>query len=249
MLNPVFAEIRISEVELNPPGVDKSNEWIEFYSTDNIDLNGWTIQTSRNKELKLNGTYSSYFVINTSYGVLTNENIKLFLNNKEGKTIDETIIIYDRDDDKLTWSYCSGKWLYGEVTKGKENICKEEDETSEEEDETSEEEEEDDEEDEEDEEETSKTTTKTKDNEEDEEEIISVTSETKNPKVNEQQVQITEKIIYLGGKPGEDNTETITGVVVYESTNEKIKDYSVYSLLIMSLIFNIVLVIERFKNK
>jgi len=54
LINFVYAEIRINEVELNPAGSDGGKEWIELYSDSLINLEGWKLVNHDNKVLFLN---------------------------------------------------------------------------------------------------------------------------------------------------------------------------------------------------
>ena len=44
LLISCVSAIRINEVELNPEGTDAGNEWIELFSSEEIDLTGWTLK-------------------------------------------------------------------------------------------------------------------------------------------------------------------------------------------------------------
>lgn len=114
--------VRINEVELNPPGDDNYNEWIELYSDSQIDIINWRIENAAGKNMSFNASFSNYYVFNTSYSLLTNTNQKIKLFDSNGTLISETAVINDSYDDIRTWQYCSG-WVLLNSSRGLENIC------------------------------------------------------------------------------------------------------------------------------
>ena len=121
-LNFVSA-IRINEVELNPEGSDSGNEWIELYSQDNANLDGFRIVNHLNKSINLSGSFSGFFVINFSRQWLNNIEEYVMLFNNEG-LVDKTPIFKDAFNDNRTWQYCN-EWVFRNSTRGIENNCQE----------------------------------------------------------------------------------------------------------------------------
>ena len=120
----IASAVRINEVELNPGGDDKGNEWIELYSESHFDLNGLTIMNVKGKNISINGSFSGFFIVNTPYSFLANEKQKLTLF-KNNEKIDETPEITDKADDSRSWQLCS-EWIFAESSKEEENSCQEE---------------------------------------------------------------------------------------------------------------------------
>ncbi len=114
--------LRINEVELNPAGDDYGNEWIEFYSDNVVNLDGWRIENVKGKNMSLNGSFSDYKIVTGIYNFLTNEKQKLILYDNLGNKVDETIEISDTGNDARSWQFCEG-WEFSESTMEKENNC------------------------------------------------------------------------------------------------------------------------------
>lgn len=114
--------ININEVELNPAGSDSGFEWIELYSSNEIDLNGWKIMNNDNQSLELNQSFNGYFIINLKGQWLDNSNEKVFLYNGNN-LISETILLSDSNNDNKAWQYCNGNWNFITQTKGSINSC------------------------------------------------------------------------------------------------------------------------------
>lgn len=115
--------LRINEVELNPAGTDKENEWVEFYSQNEVNLDGWHIRNVKEKNFYLNGSFSGYFSIITPYNFLANDKQKLSLYNGD-ELIDETSEITDSKNDDFSWQLCD-KWVFAESSRNKKNNCPE----------------------------------------------------------------------------------------------------------------------------
>lgn len=118
----LVSAIRINEVELNPAGEDSGNEWIELYSDNVINLDGWRIENVKGKNLSLNGSFSDYKIIIGSSNFLTNEKQKLILYDNSGSKVDETDVVSDTSNDGRSWQFCE-EWEFSESTKEKENNC------------------------------------------------------------------------------------------------------------------------------
>jgi len=83
LIIPNISAIIINEVELNPAGDDTGNEYIEFYSKDEINLTEYKIINNDGNELQLNQTFTGYFVFTFEKQWLDNsdEKISLYKNN------------------------------------------------------------------------------------------------------------------------------------------------------------------------
>lgn len=119
-----ISAIFISEIEINPLGVDSGNEWIEFYSEEEINLENYTLKNNDGDFIFLNFRFKGYFVFSLEKQWLDNSDEKVFL--YRGETlINETEIFEDSLNDEFTWQLCD-KWGFLDVTKGEKNDCKEE---------------------------------------------------------------------------------------------------------------------------
>ncbi|PIO08573.1 hypothetical protein COU59_01170 [Candidatus Pacearchaeota archaeon CG10_big_fil_rev_8_21_14_0_10_34_12] len=116
----VFA-ITITEVELNPSGNDHGSEWIELYSKNSVDLEGYKLVNKDNGSIKLNGSFQGYYVYTFSTQWLDNSDEKVFLY-KDSELIYETDIFEDSKNNDLTWQICDS-WGFKESTKSEENSC------------------------------------------------------------------------------------------------------------------------------
>lgn len=125
--------IRINEVEANPSGQDKGNEWIELYSENEVNVEGYYLQAD-DKTFNLSGTFSGYFIIQFTGLWIDNSNETVFLKNLEG-IVDDTGVFADSGNDEKTWSFCESEWILITGTKNEDNGCDDEineEETSEE---------------------------------------------------------------------------------------------------------------------
>ena len=111
----------ITEFELNPPGSDSGNEWIEFFSEDEIDLEGYKIINNDGDEKNLEGIFSGYFIYKLEGQWLDNSDEKIFLY-KNNELIFETDLTYDSKNNDKTLQYCD-YWFLGDSTKGEKNDC------------------------------------------------------------------------------------------------------------------------------
>jgi hypothetical protein len=123
-VSSIFAEVRINEVELNPAGSDAGHEWVELYSDNLVDLNGWKLVNHDNKNKMLDGNLQGYLVINLDGQWLDNENESLNLFNSEGSLISFTPILKDSTNNDKTWSYCgSNSWSLVTASPEAANNC------------------------------------------------------------------------------------------------------------------------------
>jgi len=115
--------VRINEVELNPQGTDSGNEWLELYSETEVNLTNWGIRNIAGKNMSFNASFSGYYILDTTYTLLTNDNEKLFLIDAGKNEVYETNYMNDSGDDGKTWQYCEGEWKFTDNTKNSENSC------------------------------------------------------------------------------------------------------------------------------
>jgi len=221
-----FSAIIISEVELNPPGKDVGNEWVEFYSEDYVSLGGYTILNNDGGVIELSGNFSGIFVYEFGGQWLDNSDEKILLY-KGGELVDETEILDDSNNDDFSWIYCSG-WKFKEGSKGEDNNCDGEEEKKGEirigiEEVTSEE-----------------STV---------EETISVESKDDNTETTitgeaiiEEDVGDDEKVIYLNSKSIKSQNDID---VLFKSRGEIIKNYAIYVFALFCVIIIYILLIDR----
>jgi len=117
-----FAEVIISEIELNPAGSDSGNEWIELHSDSIVNLNGWKLINSDGGEYPLNESFEGFWVIRFEKQWLDNkdESVSLINNSEE---IFKSDILDDSSNDIKSWQYCNGSWKFSDSSPGSENNC------------------------------------------------------------------------------------------------------------------------------
>lgn len=126
MIIPLVSAVKITEVELNPTGSDSGNEWIELYSKEEINLEGYRLINNDGDEIIFNESlrFSGYYSYILSKQWLDNSDEKIFL--YEGDSlIDETEIFEDGKNNDKTWQLCGNSWEFKESSKGGENNCEE----------------------------------------------------------------------------------------------------------------------------
>ena len=118
--------IFINEADLNPSGNDNSNttiEWVELYSEEQFNLDGYYLETLSGKIRNLSGSFSGYFVFESSRW-LRNTNEKVMLKDSSGEVLSETEIIEEETgNDFKGWSKCGSDWIFVELSYGNENLC------------------------------------------------------------------------------------------------------------------------------
>ena len=117
----IVYSIQINEVESNPAGNDAGQEWIEFYSKQEVNLSEYKITNNDGQEMQTNAAFSGYYVLNLEKQWLDNSNEKVILM-KDGKIIDETLVFSDSTNNGNTWNFCTS-WILIGATKGAENNC------------------------------------------------------------------------------------------------------------------------------
>ena len=217
----IYASVRINEIELNPAGEDNGNEWVELYSDEQIEINGWKIRSSNGRNMSFNASFSGYYILTCSRNLLTNANNSITLFDEHNKEIDSAGAFSDNANNDKTWQYCNGEWQFIESTKGEDNACEEkinsktELETNEQVEQVSENEE--------------ATIVETNYNNFNEE-----TNET----INEQN-----KVIILKNRVREDNS------IIYKSKKEYIREYAPYAFALFCIFIIAILLIEKQRTK
>jgi len=106
----LVSAIRINEIEINPIEGSEGNEWIEFYSNEEINITGWQIYDGLKSPRKIftisNETIiekKGYYIIELSSAYLNNDGDFVTIYDKEGNKIDETIKLKDITKSQETW--------------------------------------------------------------------------------------------------------------------------------------------------
>jgi len=106
------AEVEITEVELNPEGRDSGNEWVELFSEEEIDLEGWYLKNGDGDRYNLSVLIDGYEIITFDSQWLDNNEEFVILYNGDNEKIDETDELKDDDDDESTWQICERDWIF-----------------------------------------------------------------------------------------------------------------------------------------
>lgn len=116
--------IIINEVELNPEGDDQGFEWVELYSEEEFDLEGYYLENNDGDIYKLSGVFSDYFVVQFESQWLDNSDEKVYLKN-DNEIIDETPVFTDEENNVLSWGWCDSvnDWRFTPSTQGQGNEC------------------------------------------------------------------------------------------------------------------------------
>lgn len=232
--------IKITEVEANPAGTDTGKEWVEIYSDEEINLDGWKLVNNDGNEFELNGSFEGYFIIELKTQWLDNSEEKVSLYNGANLE-DETKVFDDSGNDDKTWQYCTG-WNFVGATKGKESDCgsgSQEDEDNS----NADEEEPADETPASDDEEDSAPEDEEDESEKDDGKINLITgnSVAQNDDDDGSEVQSKRVINLNSPKQGSESGSK----TVYESKNERIKNYAIYGFIGFLVLVIIVLLIKR----
>src|SRR3989344_5504589 len=59
---PIVLGLNLNEIEQNPFGQDAGNEWVELYSSEEINLEGYYLQAD-DKIYNLSGSFSGFLVV------------------------------------------------------------------------------------------------------------------------------------------------------------------------------------------
>ncbi|MDO8564161.1 MAG: hypothetical protein Q7R87_04080 [Nanoarchaeota archaeon] len=121
----ITSSISINEIELNPADSDAGNEWIELYSENLSNLDGFYLENEDGDIFNLNGTIEGYLVINFQKQWLDNSKVIIYLKQKDN-TMVQTPELSDSKNNNLTFSKCPDSFILSESSKGKDNICQSE---------------------------------------------------------------------------------------------------------------------------
>jgi len=122
ILTPDSSALRINELESNPEGEDSGFEWIELYSADSVNLDGYVLDhEGRGAPMNLSGSFQGYFVIEFDSLWLRNSNETVYLK-LNGDLVDSVGPFADNKVEK-TYSFCDGEWEFISSTKNEENDC------------------------------------------------------------------------------------------------------------------------------
>jgi hypothetical protein len=124
---PAAEHVVINEFELNPPGEDAGNEWVELYNptTTVAAIGQWIVQTTAGETVTATlpdgvilGAGGHYLVTNPAQW-LDNMNESIVLRDRNGQEIDRTPSKSDTDNDDRSWQrYPDGSdnWVYEKST-------------------------------------------------------------------------------------------------------------------------------------
>jgi len=127
---PYVYGVVINEFELNPPGPDSGNEWVELYnsSVSAVNLDGYSIITfssAKVYEIKDIVLGPGERVVITFPGqFLNNTRESVTLHDADGNVVDMTPIKTDTNDNDSTWQRetdASVKWVFKKHTKNADN--------------------------------------------------------------------------------------------------------------------------------
>lgn len=114
--SPFAAGLVINEIEPTP---NEGNQWIELFSDDEINLEGYRLRIS-SREYSLYGIFKGYFILERARWL---ENASFFeLLNTNGEVV-SNVTLPDRIPDTKTWSLCDTIWMMSDASKGTKNIC------------------------------------------------------------------------------------------------------------------------------
>lgn len=219
-----FSALAITEIESNPAGTDAGNEWIEIYSDGVINLEEYRIVNGDGKNITINESFSGYFVFNLKKQWLDNKNEQVFLY-KNNQLVLQSPVFSDSYNNNKTLQECGGEWGMKLLTKGIENEC----ETSPEENSEN------------------NAMNNTKNSAENPQnnsnEIKSLETEEVPAKINvinSSKESILKKITIKN-----ESVINLDIQVVYESKNEKIKEYAIYGFAVFLIFIIVVLIIKR----
>ncbi len=126
---PIETGVLVNEFESNPEGNDKGKEWAEIINLtgSQVDLNNWTLTTSKNKVHIIKGVElapGERTVVTFDGTFLVNSKEYLVLRDPDGVECDRTATMGDRDNDGRTCQRSmdgSTVWAMSEGTPGEPN--------------------------------------------------------------------------------------------------------------------------------
>jgi len=125
--------IVINEVELNPPGEDRGNEWAELYNPEDsaVEIGGWTLSTTHGETVTLTIPAGAsipargYYSVTYAKQWLDNEGESIILRDSGGREIDRVGPFNDEKNDGRAWQrYPDGAdtWVFEPSTRKAVNI-------------------------------------------------------------------------------------------------------------------------------
>ena len=133
-----YERLRITEVEINPSGLDSGREWVEIFNPTDaaVSLAGWSIADTYHQTVVFidSGSVSvlpnNYYVYSFDQLALANEGnavIRLFA--PDGVPVDQTPVLRDTENDSRTWQRFdtgleppwNALWVLREATRGTDN--------------------------------------------------------------------------------------------------------------------------------
>lgn len=129
--NLAFASVYISEIAWMGDSESANNEWIELYSTESVDLTGWSlVALDGTPSISLSGTIDGAFVVyrgNQYSGALENAGEVLILSDASGAEVDRVDGsdgwgIGGDNDSKETAQFIDGAWVSASPTPGSVSI-------------------------------------------------------------------------------------------------------------------------------
>ena len=136
---PFKTGVMINEFELNPPGEDRDNEWVELYNStkSTVDMDGYTIHAGSGPDTKVYRitdmalapgkkeiVYLPGLFLNNSGSALIPDGECVILISPDGKEADRTPVKKDAANDGRTWQRVSDgalEWAFAEGTPGTSN--------------------------------------------------------------------------------------------------------------------------------
>ncbi|MDR1954867.1 MAG: lamin tail domain-containing protein [Candidatus Methanoplasma sp.] len=136
---PYDRGILINEFELNPPGPDRDNEWVELYNAtgSSVDLGGYTIHAGSDPVKKVHTitdltlspwgravVYLPGAFLNNDGSALIPEGECVILRSPDGKEVDRTPAKKDTKDNDYTWQRVADgakEWVFAVGTPGASN--------------------------------------------------------------------------------------------------------------------------------
>lgn len=123
MSSAFAAALQITEIELNPPGEDNGNEWIELYSPDRVNLEGYLLINGKGKLFNLSGSLEGYRRIIVPAGNwLVNNNASILLLHGSS-LLQRALFLSDSLNDERTWNLCENEWVFSEGSPEAQNPC------------------------------------------------------------------------------------------------------------------------------
>lgn len=128
----LISGLALSEIELNPTGEDRGNEWVELYSAESVNLEEYTLVNGRGIAFNLSGTLQGYAIFHVPGNWLVNTNASVLLRHEE-TILQHVESLEDTANNANTWSACGSEWTFGPGSPEDDNGCPSSEEREEEE--------------------------------------------------------------------------------------------------------------------